>query len=395
MKKKKLLMLNASIHDVPLILAAKEEGFYVVTTSNKSSYVGHKFADEYIPCDYSDYNALIELCIKNGITAVSCGTSDGASFPASFLSDHFGWKGHDSYENISKLHNKDEFKELAKRIDLKSPISEGFNEEQIALEYVKKVSYPVIIKPVDLAGGQGISVVKNYHDYENAIKVAFARSKVKKIVVEPYIEGTQHSFSSFIVNQKVVHYCTWNDLTYPGRYMISKGSYPAEYENAEYIDKTICEEIEKIAEKLNLVDGLFHLQYIVSNGEPYIIEVMRRCPGNWDTCISSIASGVEWNKWIIRAEAGLNCQGFPINREQTGFWGYYVLLGNKNGIMKEIRISVEIQNNILRFDQWEDDGFEIMDFEHQKIAIFQLCFASKEEMNKKMEAIDELIEVVY
>ncbi|MCQ4833318.1 hypothetical protein, partial [Hungatella sp. SL.1.14] len=104
---------------------------------------------------------------------------------------------------------------------------------------------------------------------------------------------------------------------------VSKGSYPASYKNAEYIVKTICEEIEKIAAELNLVDGLLHLQFIVSNGAPYIIEVMRRAPGNWDTCLSSVASGVEWNKWIIRAEACMDCHGFPMGRIQSGYWGYY------------------------------------------------------------------------
>lgn len=395
MRRKKLLMLNASKNDVPLILAAREEGFYVVTTSNKADYIGHKYSDEYIPCDYTDYDGLVALCKENDITAVSCGISDGASFPASYLTDYFGWKGHDSLCNISKLHNKDEFKALAKKINLKSPVSEGFDNEQAALAYVDRITYPAIIKPVDLAGGQGISVVNNDQEYIDAVKTAISRSKIKRIVVEPYIIGTQHSFSAFLIDRKVVHYCTWNDLNYPGRYMVSKGSYPASYENAEYIDKTVCGEIEKIATELNLVDGLFHLQYIVSGGEPYIIEVMRRTPGNWDTCLSSIASGVEWNKWIIRAEAGMDCHGFPMGRKQSGYWGYYCLLGKKNGIMKGMRISDEIKNNIIRSDRWEDDGFEITDYEHQKLGIFQFWFSSKEEMDRKMDVVDDLIEVVY
>ena len=395
MRRKKILMLNASTSDVPLILAAREEGFYVVTTSNKPDYIGHKYSDEYIPCNYMDFDALVELCKKNNITAVSCGVSDGASFPASYLTEYFGWKGHDSYANIGKLHNKDEFKALAKKIGLKAPVSEGFDSVEAALTYTSKLTYPTIVKPVDLGGGQGISVVNNAQEYAEAVNIAINRSKIKRIVVEPYIVGSQHSFSSFLIDQRVVHYCTWNDLNYPGRYMVSKGSFPASYENADYIDKTICGEIEKIASELKLVDGLFHLQYIVSNGEPYIIEVMRRTPGNWDTWLSSIASGVEWNRWIIRAEAGMDCHGFPMGRKQSGFWGYYAVLGSKNGVMIGIHVSDEIKNNILRFDRWVDDGFEITDFEHQKLALCHFWFSSKEEMDWKMDKIDELIQVKY
>ena len=395
MRRKKLLMLNASNSDVPLILAAREEGFYVITTTTMSDYIGHKYSDEYIYHDYMDFDGLVELCKEHIITAVSCVVSDVASFPASYLTDYFGWKGHDSYETIGKLHNKDEFKALAKRLKLRSPVSEGFDNIEGALAYTEKLTYPTIVKPVDLGGGQGISVVNNPQEYAKAVKVAISRSKIKRIVVEPYIVGTQHSFSSFLIDKKVVHYCTWDDLNYSDRFMVSKGSYPASYKNAEYIDKTICEEIEKIAAELNLVDGLLHLQFIVSNGAPYIIEVMRRAPGNWDTCLSSVASGVEWNKWIIRAEAGMDCHGFPMGRIQSGYWGYYCLLGSRNGEMKDIMLSEDIKKNIIRFDRWVDNGFKITDFKHQKLALFQFWFSSKEEMNQKMGIIDDLIQVEY
>ena len=72
MRRKKLLMLNASNSDVPLILAAREEGFYVITTTTMSDYIGHKYSDEYIYHDYMDFDGLVELCKEHIITAVSC-----------------------------------------------------------------------------------------------------------------------------------------------------------------------------------------------------------------------------------------------------------------------------------------------------------------------------------
>ena len=70
---KKLLMLNASEHEIPFILAARKLGFYVITTSTKRDYAGHKYADEYIYGDYNNYEEMISLCKLNNIEAISQG----------------------------------------------------------------------------------------------------------------------------------------------------------------------------------------------------------------------------------------------------------------------------------------------------------------------------------
>ena len=45
---KKILIPNGSRSELALIYAAKSKGFYVITSGNDPSLVGHKYADEYI-----------------------------------------------------------------------------------------------------------------------------------------------------------------------------------------------------------------------------------------------------------------------------------------------------------------------------------------------------------
>ncbi len=393
-KQKKIIFLNAGIHDVPLILEAKKIGYYVITSTNKPDYPGHKYSNQFIYCDYNDHDNLVRICAENDITAVSCGTSDTASYHASYLGDFFGWKGHDSLETIKTLHDKGEFKRFTKENNIQAPFSEIYTSEEDAQSASNKISYPVIIKPTDLAGGQGISVAHCQEEYGSAIKKAFALSKGKQIVVEPYLTGTQHSVSTFLVKGKVEAICTWDDLTYPDRYMVSKGSLPASYPNYKHVNSVLVEQVEKIAAILNLEDGLFHLQCIVENGEPYIIEVMRRAPGNWDTCLASLATGLDWNQWIVRAEAGEDCSEFPKGRRQSGFWGYYCILSEKNGTLKDIIVDDSVKENIVRFDLWENEGHVISDYQHDKLGLVHLRFSSREEMNEKMVNIDTLIKAV-
>ena len=48
---KKVLVLNGSFCEKPIIEKAKEMGYYVVTTGNAPNLIGNQSADEYIPCD--------------------------------------------------------------------------------------------------------------------------------------------------------------------------------------------------------------------------------------------------------------------------------------------------------------------------------------------------------
>ena len=45
---------NAAAEADKIIKKAKEMGMYVITTGNAPNLIGHQYADEYIPADYSD-----------------------------------------------------------------------------------------------------------------------------------------------------------------------------------------------------------------------------------------------------------------------------------------------------------------------------------------------------
>lgn len=58
-KKPRALVLNGSLSEIPLIEEAHKLGYYVITTGNAPTLIGHSYADEYIGCDYSDSKQLL------------------------------------------------------------------------------------------------------------------------------------------------------------------------------------------------------------------------------------------------------------------------------------------------------------------------------------------------
>lgn len=386
---KKLLMLSANPSEVPLILAAKEQGYYVVTTGNNVNAMGHKYSDEYVKFDYSDYDGMVNLTRKLKIDAVSQGCSDNCALVAAYIGEKLGIKGHDTFENACIIHRKDYFKNFVNQEGIKSPKAYYFSHIQDAMLMDTDGIYPLIVKPTDQAGGKGVECVWNRKEFEKAIQKAFDRSNIGHIVVEPFIEGTLHSLSTFIVDQKVAAYATYNDYSFKNKFMTNAGICPAD--NWEKAIRILIPETERIAKKLGLVDGLLHMQYIMDKDEPWIIEMMRRTPGNNCTTAASRSTGIDWRDWIIRAEAGEDCHGIPETRISQKIYGYHGAMSASNGVMDRIVIEEEFKKYILEFVEYTKHGDPVSDYLYQKCAITQFVFYSEEEKNNYMKRINEMI----
>ncbi len=391
--RKKLLMLNASEHEIPFILAARKIGFYVITTSTKAEYAGHQYGDEYISGDYNDYEEMISLMKKYEIDAISQGCTDDCALAAAYVGEKLGLKGHDTYENAQIIHRKDHFKKFAAENQVMTPSSQNFTDLEKAISCGNHFGFPVMIKPTDLAGGQGVHVARNLEEYEHYVREAFERSKVKKIVTEPFIEGTLHSLNTFLVGQKVAAYCTANDYSFKNQYLTNSGIAPADH--WEEAVKVLIPETERIARLLGLVDGQLHMQYILSNGKPWIIEMMRRNIGNnWMTMLTDSA-GVNWPEWVIRAEAGMDCRAIPRPGTSEGYYGYHMIMGDKNGVFKGISIEPEFQKYVYQFNQWRPKGHVIENYLSEKMGYLAVHFKTREEKDRYMPQIHEFVHVLY
>lgn len=391
---KKLLVLNGSHSDIPLIKAGKELGYYVITTGNRPELIGHQYADEYVYGDFSDVDEMYSIFKNYGLDGVCACANDFGAITASYLAEKLGLPGHDSYEKTLLLHHKDRFKEFSKKYHIPTPVAEHFSDIQDALMYEKKVIFPVMVKPIDLTGGKGVTKVECREDYAAAVRHAFSISRAKVIVVEPFIEGTQHSFSTFLVNGKVVAYFSDNEYSMDNPFLVSTSCGPAT--KVECAKKILIETAEKIADILKLRDGVFHYQYIRDKeNNPHILEITRRCSGDLYNVPVEHSTGIEWAKWIVKAELGMSCEDFPRNTVQSVYGGRHCIMGNRNGIVKDIYISPQICNNIYDKFMWGGQGYIIENFMVDKVGIVFLEFDNYEEMIEKTENIDKYIRIIY
>lgn len=375
---KKALLLCTSHNDLGSIRALRKLGYYIVATGNREDSPGEKWVDKYRKADYSDQELILSIACEEQIDVICQCCNDYGVYTAAYVAEQLGLPGYDSYETTLILHNKDRFKKFAGEHNILTPVSVSFEDERTAGEAVETMEFPLIVKPVDASAGNGIARISGPEEKEKAIKGAFEKSKAKRIVIEPYIEGTQHGFCTFLVNQKVVACCTNNEYSIINPYRVEIDTFPAD--NWKDVYPVLVEQIEKMARLLSLKDGIFHLQYIYQDGKPWIIEVMRRVLGNMYSVPANMLTGTDWDYWETRARCGMDCSGIPRNTVQEGYFAYKAIMADTEGKIKQIKIPESYSKYVFEQFFVHKEGDVITDHKKDPVGFLFMMFSGQEEM---------------
>lgn len=383
-------MLGGGYADIPLIQAAKKFGYVVITTGNRDADLGHQYSDEYVFGDFSNKDQMLEIARKYQIDAVCACCNDFAAISAAYIAEFMGLPGHDSYETTLLIHHKDRFREFVQKHNISSPCAISFTDVDDATKALQKLKFPLIVKPVDLTGGKGISVIYNATDARTALINAFQISRAKRVVVEEFIQGTRHGLSMLINEGKVVYSFADDEHYYKNPYMVYGTTFPSTV--ASNIIQQLHNESEKIAALLQLKAGILHMQFIVSVDTPYIIEICRRAPGDLYPKFVEYSTGIDYSACIVQAEALGRLGSIDVNHEPR-FTARFCIMAPRNGVLRNVHISEEIKNNIVDKFLWWKSGDEITDYLTAKLGIVFLNFSSQCEMNAKIASLERLIQV--
>ena len=384
---KKALLLCASHNDLGLIRALRKLGYYIVVTGNMPDQPGEHWCDKYIQADYSDKSKILQLAKEERICAIVQCCNDFGVYTASYVAEQLGLPGYDSYETTCLLHNKDRFKAFAREHQLQTPLAESFSNSESALAWIRHADYPLIVKPVDASAGNGVARLDVPEGAEKAIMEAFVKSRSGRIVVEPFITGSQHGFCTFLMRRKVVAICSNDEYSFLNPYRVEIDTFPSS--TFQQSQKVLIEQIEKIAEVLHLTDGIFHLQYIFDGEKPQILEVMRRILGNMYHVPGNRLNGFDWEYWETRARCGLPLTDFPLHQPQEGCFSYKTIMAPRNGVFKGISVPETYRKYIFDSFMLERPGARVTHYQSQPMGFLFMMFSSPEEMHQVL--IDEYI----
>ena len=176
-------------------------------------------------------------------------------------------------------------------------------------------------------------------------------------------------------------------------YLIQSETLPAR--GIEKIQDELHLFIEQICAALQLVDGMFTLQYIVKDGEPYVIEMMRRCLGNQFLTVAGKVTGFPWEEALIRAETGMPIDEIVIDNPVASFAGHHGIMGEKNGKIRGYHIDKELQSHVFQTIEMIKPGDSINDYMNERVAYIYYAFDSREGIDSVASRLNQLAYVEF
>ncbi|PHQ58170.1 MAG: hypothetical protein COA30_00940 [Sulfurimonas sp.] len=336
---KKILILGGSHRDISLIKASQELGYVVITLGNISTYLGHKYSDKALMINFNDLDTIRQIIKDEKIDYLIPGSGEESYINTVKLANELNIGNFDSLEVAKLVHNKWKFKEFCLAHNISTPYG-FYYDENISLE---NLEFPVVVKPTNLSGGRGIEIVDNQQELEISIKKS---SKVSnEIFLEEFIDGELIAYSIIIQNQKIIYDFIAKDETYLNPYLITT-AYP--YEISHKVHKKLKNDIEKLSTLLKLVDGMFHLQVIIRDDTPYIIDVTRRIPGDFFPDLMELSDEVDYNIAVIQAyTTGIIDNNLLKKSEKQNFIIRHCVMPKQNGIYSNIFITDALKENVI------------------------------------------------
>ena len=180
-----------------------------------------------------------------------------------------------SEEDMDRAEDRKLFDEAMEKCNILRPKGETVYTVEEAKNVANKLKYPVLIRPSYVLGGQGMEIAYDDIDTERIISNINLIEQDHPILVDKYMIGKEIEVDSISDGEEILIPGVMELLERAGIHSGDSISvYPSDIIEEKYINK-IIEYTKSIAKELH-IKGLFNIQFIICDGEVYIIEVNPR-----------------------------------------------------------------------------------------------------------------------
>ena len=257
--------------------AFKEEGYETIIVNNNPETVSTDFdiADKlyFEPLTPEDVENIVNIEKPDG-AVVQFGGQTAIKLTEALMKMGVPILGTDA-KDVDAAEDRELFDEILEQCGIPRPTGGTVFTAEEAKEVANKLGYPVLVRPSYVLGGQGMQIATCDEEVEEFMEIINRIAQDHPILVDKYLQGTEVEVDAI---------CDGDDILIPGvmehieRAGVHSGDsisvYPA-YTLSQNIIDTIEDYTKKLAMSLH-VKGMINIQFIVCDGQVYVIEVNPR-----------------------------------------------------------------------------------------------------------------------
>ena len=264
----------ASVH---CVMSLRQLGYEVVIINNNPETVSTDFdtGDRlyFEPLSPEDVLDIIKIEKPIGVV-VAFGGQTAIKLTKTLAAHNIPILG-SSADTIDMAEDRERFDELLERSGIKRPKGHTIMTTEEALTAARDLGYPVLMRPSYVLGGQNMIIAYCDEDIEEYMAIILSHKQDNPVLIDKYLSGMEIEVDAI---------CDGENILIPGimehveRTGIHSGDSIAVYPASDIDDDMsakIVATTETLCRELNAL-GLINLQYILMDGEIYVIEVNPR-----------------------------------------------------------------------------------------------------------------------
>ena len=302
---KKLMIVGASVLQLPAILKAKEMGLHVAVVDFNPRAIGIPYADKFYNASTMDEDAVLAAAEDYNPDGIMTLATDMPMRGVAKTSDKLHLHSI-NYETAVKATDKYDMIKAFKEHDVPSPWFFVVDTLEELKAHEADVTFPCIIKPTDNAGSHGVAKVYSFLELIDNYEYSHSCSRHGKVIVEEYLDGPEVSVEVMVVNGEVNILQITDKITTGAPHFVEMGhtqpsSLPAD------IQCQIKEVAEAACKSVGLDKGPAHVEMKVTLRGPVMIELGARMGGdNITTHLVPLSTGIDMVGSTIKVALGEN-----------------------------------------------------------------------------------------
>lgn len=301
--KRKLLIIGASILQLPAITKAKEMGLEVAVTDFNPEAIGIPYADKYFNASTIDIEAIVRIAEEYQPDGIITLATDMPMRSIAAATSKLGLVGI-TFDTALKSTDKAEMIKAFHSAGVPAPWYYIITNEAVFNEKFAEFTFPCIMKPTDNSGSRGVTLVKSVDELVDAYKYSREQSRNGSVIVEEYLQGHEVSAEVIVYKSKVHILQVTDKLTTGAPNFVEMGHSQPSLFIGETLDR-IHDVATKACVAVGIENGPAHVEMMVTECGPKMIELGARMGGD---CIAThlvpLSTGIDMIKATIDIALG-------------------------------------------------------------------------------------------